>query len=240
MKNKLISNFILTVLGILAIHFVFNAFYQARIYSRKLYFKNEIAVFVKRDGQLSVEVMLEKLRNTDGVRLVRYLAAEDVLRKAMSESPEMKDVLLPGENPFVEYFLVRPLTATRALAESLKERIENIDGVEEVRYDPQLIVAAEKLQDFMDLYYIGAALLFLSLLGVIMLKLAHRYIHKKLLWKAYAVNAATGLAAGITGTLIYVLIGYTFLRTDVAQFPLLYLITLAPTGIILCLALENQ
>lgn len=95
----------------------------------------KIAVFLKKNEELK-DVVYEKLRNIPQIKDIKYFSKEDIRNLMMEYENEVK--ILDNINPFPETFILNTLEYRVTELKKIKNRIYEIDGVDEVSYDEEI------------------------------------------------------------------------------------------------------
>lgn len=238
--KKRIPFMVAAAAGTFALGLLLNAYYQAGAYNSLLVRNATIGAFISADGKVPVEVTKERLVNLDGTADVSFVPKDRVLELALDANPDIKEVVAPGENPFIPYFVIRPGTIASGFVRDLAERVRNIEGIEDVRYDPNLVAVSEQLARFRTLYRTAFEGLAAAALLIIVWRFVARLIAKDLTASGYLALLATGLAAGILGTLSYYFFGTQMAGSAIVHLPDRYLAYMLLAGIALTFVCESE
>jgi cell division protein FtsX len=232
--------YIASIISVFLLAMALNALYQAELYYARSAARIQLAVFVKNNSTVSLDVLKERLLNLDGVRDMSYFSPEKALEKALKETPAIKDVLVSGDNPFPAYFIIIPVSLYPRHVESLKDRISLMDGVDEVRYDANLVDITQKLRRSANFFSKASRALLAAAVLVILARLGWMIRSKKFNISKYAFTAVAGLLAGLAASALYYLIVGKFLpKAPFELMPLKYVFYLVPSGMLFTLIWDN-
>jgi len=219
----------------------FNAFYQAKRYYRELVSRNQLAVFIKKENKTeSLEVIKEKIINLGGVSDCLVKKPDDIFKEMTMRAPGMNDIVLTGENPFSPYFLVKTSVVNLSYIKSLKDKIMTFEGVEDVKFDQNLVSITENLDGLIEFYKFlwkaaVAAVLFLILVKYILL-----WSRQSLELGEFIFLFIEGLLAGLFGWFIYYALSINFSSYHIVQIPHRYIAYFLFNGLILALLLMKD
>lgn len=175
---------------------------QATSYLRSLDSLARIAVFPDKTPTVGLDVIKENLINREGVEDVRFISREKVLENALASDPALKEFVIPGDNPFTAYFILKPSFVDPQFAQTVVESIKKIPGVKQAVYDQSLFKNYAALSAFAHGYSIvitGASVcLCVVALGVVIVGLARRaYRPSNLIDAGIAGVSAAVLSSGL-------------------------------------------
>jgi cell division protein FtsX len=231
--------YIAAITSVFLLALALNTLYQARDYYQKTASRIQLAVFLKNNSAVSLDVTQERLLNMDGVRNMQYFSADKALEKALKETPAIKDVIISGDNPFPAYFVITPRSYSPAAVEDLKDRISLLDGVDETRYDSNLVNISYKLKRFISFYLEAGKILLLFIVLVIAAKFGWLLYTKELNYSKYIFSAVTGLLAGVAASALYFFLVGKILPAPLEPLPLKTLFYLIPSGMLFTLIWDN-
>lgn len=238
--RKRIPFMIAATAGTFVLGLVLNAYYQAGVYKEELSRNATIGAFIAPESKVPVEVVKERLINLDGVAGVQFIPKEQVLERALSADPAIKEVMLTGENPFVPYFVLGPAKTGAGFMQALVEQVRKVEGIEDVRYDANLAAVTEQLARFRTLYRTAFQGVAAASLLIVICRLVVRLSAKKLDASRYLSLLVTGLASSIAGTFLYYLFGTQAAQSALVQMPDRYLAYLMLAGVALTFVCEND
>lgn len=233
--NYYIASFISVFLLALAV----NAVHEAGSVRERYKSRVRLAAFVKPNPDVSLDVLKERLLNLDGVREMQYVAPDKALEKALRETPAIKDVLVTGDNPFPAYFVITPASMRPSYVEALGDRVSSMDGIDEVRYDANLVNMAEKLRRATRFAARASSALLAIALLLILARLALLLKTRKFSLNRYIFTVAAGLLSGLAAAAAYYVIAGKLLHPPFALMPLSYALYLIPAGALFTLIWEN-
>jgi cell division protein FtsX len=216
-----------------------NALYQAGVYYRQLVPKAQLAAFMQRGNTVTPDSVSGKLQSLDKIARFAYVSPEEAIGKAMNDSPNIKDILITGDNPFAPYFLVFPREVNLATAKDLREKISRIEGIDEVRFDYNIFAVGEKLLQLQSFYTTILASVIVALLVLAIGKTIRSIVHTRRDYGRHVSAALRGLLSGIAGGLIYFIVSTQIAGATVTQMPPRYLLLILPVTVVLSLAWEE-
>jgi cell division protein FtsX len=231
--------FIATILGTVVLGLVLNAWYQTEKYLYVLMPKAEFAVFLTSSGLASPDATGKGLSEVKGVTGVTFINSEQALAKALAVSPDLKEVLLPGDNPFSPYYAVRAFDIKSSAIRDMITKIASVPGVEEVRYDPAVFTNAEYLKDFARYY---SAVIAFVVIGIVLLvtgRFIVKWFYRKADYRRYLYLVVWGLVCGGCGMLAYYALSNYVIGAAIVQLPFKYLAVLMPGGVLIALAWDK-
>lgn len=233
-----VNFYIATFITILFIALGMNTLHQAKLQYKRTSARIQLAVFLDVNSTVSLDVVRERLVNLNGVKELEYFTPERALEKALKETPEIKDVLVGGDNPFPPYFLVTPKHKDPASVGYLKEAVSAMNGVEEVRFDIILVSIADKLNRFIT-FYVGAikAILYICLL-LALAKVGWAVYRRTADYKRYIFLALSGIITSVIASAFY-LLAVGIAHTPLAPMPFKYVAFLIPVGVLLSFIWDN-
>lgn len=218
---------------------VIHAAYQSQNYCQEAASQAVLAVFPAERAAVAPEVIKERLVNLDGVVGVERVSAEQARTNALAARRGIQDILGPDENPFSAYFLVRPNAVTVNGMENLRNQIESIDGVGDVRFDRALASALERLTRLAALYRAAlAAVGFIAALALL-IKLIMRWFQGKLPLRYFAAVILTGIAAGAVGAGVASMLFRHLGQDALALMPQVWYLDVISAGLAATLLWEN-
>lgn len=212
-----------------------NVCHQAKLQSTLLAAKASVAVFLAPDA--AVDIVTARLADTGRVARTDFFSKETVYEKMSGEESPIKDMLVPGENPFSPYGLVYLKETTLADAQAVAAAAERVDGVQDARFDEELFTVAERLALIRQFYQTGLLLTFvvLSLLGGF--RVINNLAGPKFDYSLMGMLILCGVVASLLAAASYVLLVRYCAAETVGTLPLKYLLTLPPGGILLSVVL---
>ncbi|MCB4790579.1 MAG: permease-like cell division protein FtsX [Elusimicrobia bacterium] len=218
-----------------------NAYYLANSYSAQLSSKNQVAVFIKKQNKTeSLEVIKEKIINLNGISEVELKSPEDILKDMPHVAPIVNDIMILGENPFSPYFIVETSIINLSYIMALKDKLMSFEGVEEVKFDENLVSMIEGLDNIIQFYkFVWKAVLIIAGL-FIFFKYIILLIKRALFIKEMVYILLQGLASGLFGWLVYKGFSHYFSAPNIIQIPSGYIAYFLLNGLILSLAIKKD
>lgn len=102
----------------------------------------EISVFLKLNVS-SPEIIFEKIRSFEEIKKVELITKDKIKDKLNHLKNE---ILLIDENPFPDCFIVVPQKIDSKTVQSIVSGLNKIDGIEEIKYDANLVKIIENLE----------------------------------------------------------------------------------------------
>ncbi|MBN1622552.1 MAG: hypothetical protein JW871_08175 [Endomicrobiales bacterium] len=232
-------NFLSVILISFAIGLVFSTYNQCDTYFHDLLAKSEIAVFVERSTNVTPEVLGERILNINGVKAIDFVSSDRIIKEAKEKNPRINKILVAGDNPFSPYFIVKTKIVNLSFIESLEETIAKLNGVDEIRYDKNLMLVVEKLDNFLIFYrfVIRISLFFFALL--LISKLLWLWLHQMTTVKKIFFLAVGGAVSGLLGSGAYYLASAKIFALDVVKLPPFYIFYFMTFGVLMALLWEN-
>jgi|GEM_PF-6147101 len=143
------SNFIkavyISLLLVFAGFFV-NAFVGVKA-SHDEFVKNSL-IYVFVAPQSNQQEISQRLSEFPQIASLEFITNERVFETAISEKPDLKDILDVGQNPFFSYFVVKPMDVTDESAKYITKFAAQLPGVSSVKYDTQIFLYAQKIGNY--------------------------------------------------------------------------------------------
>jgi cell division protein FtsX len=237
LRNKT-AYLITTVFIVLLVGLALNAYYQSRLYYDRISPKCELAAFVQKKSTDSIEVISERLLNTDGVEKLTFVDQEAAYKKAVAEEPEMKKIMITQDNPLTPYFIIKPGFLSLSFTQELSDEISQIRGIAEVRFDPNLFVVVEELRKFFEFYAIVGKILFMGGLLFVLGKYFWRWLTMKIVAESVLSSLILGAASGAIGAAVYYLLARYALPMQLVQIPAQYYLILFFSGMLVDLSFD--
>lgn len=239
LKNKLV--FIFTaVAAVFAGGLFLNAYYQALTYYNSILPNNNMAVFIQRDTKVSWEVIGEKIMNLEGIKEAKFIPKEKIYEDAVSINSSLKDMISGSDNPFTPYFMVYPENVSMQSFEKLREQISAIEGIDDIKYDLNLVAVTDNLGRFVSRYFetLKIILVILGILFFMKIVVTITKNRNKHIFHEYLFSAGMAVIASAAGVLFYYLFSNYLYHFAVLKMPDKYLLYLAAAGIIAVLNME--
>lgn len=218
---------------------VMHADFQARTYAQSALPQAQLAVFPADRTTVSFDIINERLMNLDGVAGVERISADQARTDVLAAHRGVQDILGPAENPFTAYFLVRPDVVSVRGMENLRNQIEGIDGVGEVRFDQNLSSAIERLSRLATLYRAALIAIGMTAAVALLIKLIMRWFDGKLPLRYFAVVTLAGIAAGAVGAAVAAMIFRHLGQDTLALMPPLWYVNVVCAALAATLLWEN-
>jgi cell division protein FtsX len=219
---------LLTCLGL-------NVHRQAKLQGNLLAAKANVAVFLSPDAV--VENVTARLVATGRVERTDYITREAVYEKMSAADSPIKEMLVPGENPFSPYCLVYLKNTTLADAKAVAGAALKVDGVQDARFDEELLTTTERLTVLRRFYQTGLLMVFVVLSLVAGFHLTNTLTGGKFNYPQLGKLIVSGVIAGFLAMAFYVLLVRYCAAEPVASLSLKYLLTMLPGGILLSVVL---
>jgi len=126
--------------------FFVNAFVGVKA-SHNEFIKNSL-IYVFVAPQSNHQEISQSLSEFPQIASLNFVTNERVFETAISEKPDLKDVLDVSQNPFFSYFVVSPKDATDESAKYITKFAAQLPGVVSVKYDAQIFSYAQKISDY--------------------------------------------------------------------------------------------
>ncbi|MHB9155427.1 MAG: cell division protein FtsX [Endomicrobiales bacterium] len=237
--NRVIAFFAASSISTFLLGPVIVSYYQVSAYRQALLPKSTIAVFVSGAGAVSSEVLKERLLNLEGAGEVTFVSREQALENAAGAHPAVTEILLSGDNPFSPYFIIHPRTVSASAVAALLDQVNGIEGVEDIRYDPNLVAVADKLLGFRE--FLRTAMGISLVAGAILwaTRMFRRVFLRRFNAKNYALVLLSGAVGGAAGSLLFYCFSRSLFSASAMLMPERYFIYLGLTGIFMALVWEN-
>ena len=238
-KSKFAFHAVPVIIGTFIAALFFNGIYQVQVHYLKASDDAALAAFVRKSFEPSADALKKEIMAVKGVKEATLVDSGTIYQNIQNGSSKIKDIMLNGENPFSPYFLVKPAVIGIATAEAIKNQLIKIKGVEEIRYDTNLISIAEKLKNLKICYFF--VLVFAA--GALLISAAAKIIYETMNYdevlKDYLLAALWGILFGLIGILLYY--GFTIYIFPFKEVfvPVKYLLLVWPTGIFLNIVLND-
>lgn len=154
-SSKAVITMVLLLMSALSV----NALLDLSRYSVSLTQKAQIAVFMVSGVQFDQEKISNEIRSSGLVKDIQFISKESAFETASARAPELKEIVMSGENPFPAYFLIDTFEPNLGTASSVKKSVSSISGVEEVRYEPEVFELAGNTVLKLRFYCIALAVL---------------------------------------------------------------------------------
>lgn len=237
--GKKIVIYLPALLVTLAAGLLLNAYYQASRHYESLLPRSQIAVFINKSVQASHQLIGEKLMNIEGVSGVTYVSQDKVLETAMKDAPALKELFVTGDNPFSPYFIVEPKEKTSAMAGWIKAQMSAVEGIEDIRFDPNIFGSIDQLGTLKQFYGGAVRLLFAITFLLALLKFVMHWMHRLVDYRHLLRQLAVGASAGVFGALVYYLPCRYMIASPVVQMPGHLYAAMVFAGILASFAGEN-
>lgn len=204
----------------------FNAFYQSKIQYGKLFARNQVIVFIKKQNAADSPVVIkEKIINLNGINDVKLKNPEDILKDIKTLSPAVNDIMVPGgDNPFSPYFVVTTSIVNQQFMQSLKDKLMTFEGVDEVKYDQNLVLLVEKLNKFI-LFFILVAKITVAAAVLLLIFKYFLYFRQELLSLEEVVfKVLSGIISGVMGWLLYNIFSRYLIHDSILSLPHKYIL----------------
>ncbi|MCX5778449.1 MAG: permease-like cell division protein FtsX [Elusimicrobia bacterium] len=208
-----------------------NLRYQAKQQARALLATATVAVFLNADA--SAAAVMAPLSVDALVAQTDFISKEAVLEKMAQAGSPLKEILATGENPFTPYFLVHLKAATAPGAKAVAEHALKIAGVQDVRYDEKIFLAADRLAALYRLSQAGLLLVFVVFSLVAAFRLFNITDHQKFDYALLGMTLLSGIVSVLLAGGAYMLLVRWCGAVPVGVLPLTYVLTLFPAGLLL-------
>ncbi|MFH1368837.1 MAG: permease-like cell division protein FtsX [Elusimicrobiota bacterium] len=240
MKIPKVNFYIATFMGVFMIALGINTLYQAKLQYIKTSSKIKLAVFLDASPDAPLDVIRERLVNLDGIAGLNYFAPEKALEKALKETPDIKEILIGADNPFPSYFLVTPKNKSPGAIEYLRESITAMDGIDEVRFDANLVNISAKINNFIEFYVKAIKLMLLFCVLLMLAKIGWAIYRGTADYRRYMFLGLSGIVTGFAASAVYYVLVTKILHSPLAAMPLKYVAFLIPCGILLSFIWDNK
>lgn len=219
---------VLTCLGLSVIR-------QTKLEAVTLAPRANIAVFLSSDAV--VDAAASRLMATGRVARTDFFSTDVVYEKMAASDSPVKDMLVPGENPFTPYCLVYPKIPSPMNARILAGEAMSIEGVLDASYDEELFAAVDRLTAVRQFYQTALLLIFVVLSLVGGFRLVNNTTMRGYDYRTLGIMVLCGAFAALLAAAAYMLlVRYTGVASFVS-LPPKYLFTMAPGGILLSVVL---
>lgn len=219
---------VLTCLGLSVIR-------QTKMEAATLAARANIAVFLSSDSV--VDVAASRLMATGRVARTDFFSTDVVYEKMAASDSPVKDMLVPGENPFTPYCLVYPKTPSPMNARILAGEALSIDGVLDAGYDEMLFAAVERQMAVRQFYQMALLVIFVILALVGGFRLVNNATGRGYDYRSLGIVCLCGALSALLAAVVYVLLVRYTAAESFAVLPPKYLLTMAPGGILLSVVL---
>ncbi|MCX5781640.1 MAG: permease-like cell division protein FtsX [Elusimicrobia bacterium] len=238
-ENRIMFRAVPVIIGTFVAALLFNAVYQMQFSYRKIARDAYLAVFIYKSYESSADEIKKELESIKNIKNISFNSSPSIYEKIVNGSSKIKDILLSGENPFSPYFIVKPELIGAGYVDELKNKIEKIKGVEEIRFDNSLFKTAEKIGNLKYIYLstlvCAAIILFVSSI----IKLVYEIIHFEANFSDYLLSAVWGIVFGLAGIIIYFALSSYVFSSNEAFVPIKFLLSIWPVGIFLNIVLKE-
>jgi cell division protein FtsX len=219
------------VLTCLALNVCYQAKRQARVFADKA----TVAVFLTPDAV--ADTVASRLMSTRLVLRTDFFSKEAVYEKMSGALSPIKEMLVPGENPFSPYGLVYLKDTTSAHAMDVASAALKIDGVQDARFDEELFATTERLAFLRWFYQTGLLMVFVVLSLVAGFQIINSAFGRRFDYYLLGMMALCGIISALLAIASYILLVRYCAAETSAAIPLKYLLTMFPGGILLSVVL---
>jgi len=235
MKKDKIAGLFSIVFVVFLLCLAVNAWYQAQAYRETLENKAVIAAFIKKDSTASLDVIKERIINTDNVRGADLVTSEMAMKNAIESTPSLGEILISKENPFSPYYMKRANKVNKTGFEELKETLSKLEGVDAVVYDKNGIDIHDTLDVFCGYYELclkSAGIL----AGILLLiKLVLKFTEEEPEPMTLVYSAVAGLFSGVVGIGVYTYAAHRYMQSDIINLPSSYFGYIVLSGLLVSL-----
>ena len=203
----------------------FSAFYQSKIQHDKLFARNQIIVFIKKQNTSdSPAVIKEKIINLNGINDVKLKNPDDILKDIKTLSPAVNDIMVPGDNPFSPYFIVTTSIVNQQFMQSLKDKLMTFEGVDEVKYDQNLVLLVEKLNKFILFFALVAKITAAAAVFLLAFKYFLYFRQEFFSMEELVFKVLSSFISGVMGWLLYNIFSRYLMHDTIASLPYKYIL----------------
>ena len=238
-KYKFAFRAVPVIIGTFIAALLFNAIYQVQIAGRKASDAAEIAAFVRKNCEASADEIKKEIMSVQGVREASLVDSSTIYQNVLNGSSKIKDIMLNGENPFSPYFLIKPELIAVGSADTIKDKVMKIKGIEDIRYDSNLFTIADKLKNVKICYFFVLVFAAGALLLSAAAKIIYETVNRADILKDYLLAAVWGILFGLIGIMSYYFVTLYVFPFNEVFVPVKHLLLVWPAGIFLNIVLND-
>ena len=237
--GRKIFGIVSVVIGTFLSVMLLNIIYQAEVLSKNMLLDAYMAVFPVDDKTNTIKNIKLELLKIENISSVKRISRDQALHNAINSSSDIKDVLVSGDNPFLSYFIVNPVSIQAENIDDLKKAVSKINGVDEIRYDPALFSTIANAKIIRHYYTISLLVAFALFALLAMAKIIYDVFRLDVHFIKYLYVVLWGIVLGFIGIALYYLVIYYVLPINILTIPEKYLALVWPVGVFLNILFQD-